>query len=201
VRHLRRLRSIQSVVLRSWSTRGRTRWPFRFRLRRSLRCVDNVPSVLVDGFLILALFAQPTACVPVIPTPSARVETSSPPSYSNAMMLQCRLDRGELIPVGSVDVNGLTNLTLLSVQRAAEAVRLVAQLTKRVEGWSVQRTLDQTTVDSARNRLRAKVQLAVAHRLEEARVVKMVNEEAVESASEGTEEEIASAEEYWQTRS
>ena len=108
-------------------------------------------------------------------------------------MLQCRVDRGELIPVESVDVNGLTDLTLLSVQRAAEAVRLVAQLTERVEGWSVQRTLDQTMVDSARNRLRAEVQLAVAHRLEEAQVV--------ESASEGTEEEIASAEEYWQTRS
>ena len=116
-------------------------------------------------------------------------------------MLQCRVDRGELIPVESVDVNGLTDLTLLSVQRAAEAVRLVAQLTERVEGWSVQRTLDQTTVDSARNRLRAEVQLVAAHRLEEARVVEMVDEEVVESASEGTEEEIASAEEYWQTRS
>ncbi|KAF9783402.1 hypothetical protein BJ322DRAFT_1022076 [Thelephora terrestris] len=90
---------------------------------------------------------------------------------------------------------------LLSVQRAAEAVRLVAQLIERVEGWSAQRTLDQTTVDSARNRLRTEVQLAVAHRLEEARVVEMVDEETVESASEGTEEEIASAEEYWQTRS
>ncbi|KAF9782635.1 hypothetical protein BJ322DRAFT_1110510 [Thelephora terrestris] len=143
----------------------------------------------------------PTACVPVIQTLSARVETSSPLSYSDATMLQCRVDRGELIPVESVDVNGLTNLTLLSVQRAAEAVRLVAQLTERVEGWSVQRTLDQTTVDSARNRLRAEIQLAVAHRLEEARVVEMVDEEVVESASEGTEEEVASAEEYWQTRS
>ncbi|KAF9782881.1 hypothetical protein BJ322DRAFT_1110760 [Thelephora terrestris] len=91
-------------------------------------------------------------------------------------------------------MNGLTNLTLLSVQRAAEAVRLVAQLTERVEGWSAQRTLDQTTVDSARNCLRAEVQLAVAHRLEEARVVEMVNEEVDESASEGTEEEVASAE-------
>ena len=116
-------------------------------------------------------------------------------------MLQCRVDRGELIPVESVDVNGLTDLTLLSVQRAAEAVRLVAQLTERVEGWSVQRTLDQTTVDSARNRLRAEVQLVAAHRLEEARVVEMVDEEVDENVSEGTEEEIASAEEYWQTRS
>ncbi|KAF9782890.1 hypothetical protein BJ322DRAFT_1022419 [Thelephora terrestris] len=119
-----------------------------------------------------------------------------PPSIS-----PCRVDRGELIPVESVDVNGLTDLTLLSVQRAAEAVRLVAQLTERVEGWSVQRTLDQTMVDSARNRLRAEVQLAVAHRLEEARVVEMVDEEVDENASEGTEEEVASAEEYWQTRS
>ncbi|KAF9778859.1 hypothetical protein BJ322DRAFT_1024733 [Thelephora terrestris] len=99
----------------------------------------------------------------------------------------------------TVDVNGLTDLMLLLVQRAAEAVCLVAQLTERVEGWSVQRTLDQTMVDSARNRLRAEVQLAVAHRLEEARVVEMVDEEVVESASEGTEEEVASAEEYWQT--
>ena len=181
--------------------RGRTRWLFRFRLRRSRRCVGNVLSVLVDGFLIVGHFVQPIACGPVIQTLSARVETSSPPSYSDATMLQCRVDRGELIPVESVDVNGLTDLTLLSVQRAAEAVRLVAQLTERVEGWSVQRTLDQTTVDSARNRLRAEVQLVAAHRLEEARVVEMVDEEVVESASEGTEEEIASAEEYWQTRS
>jgi hypothetical protein len=116
-------------------------------------------------------------------------------------MLQCHLDHGELIPMESVDVNGLTDLMLLSVQRAAEAVRLVAQLTERVEGWSVRRTLDQTTVNSARNRLRAEVQLAVAHRLEEARVIEMVDEEVDESASEGTEEEVASAEEYWQTRS
>ncbi|KAF9778469.1 hypothetical protein BJ322DRAFT_1114290 [Thelephora terrestris] len=137
--------------------------------------------------------SPPTACVPVIPTPSARVETSSPPSYSDATMLPCRLDRGELIPVEFVDVNGLTNLTLLLVQRAAEVVRLVAQLTERVEGWSVQRTQDQTMVDSARSHLCAEVQLAVAHCLEEARVV--------ESALEGTEEEVASAEEYWQTRS
>ncbi|KAF9779687.1 hypothetical protein BJ322DRAFT_1113477 [Thelephora terrestris] len=142
-----------------------------------------------------------TACVPVIPALSARVETLNPPSYSDATMLQCRVDRGELIPVESVDVNGLTDLTLLSVQRAAEAVRLVAQLTERVEGWSVQRTLDQTMVDSARNRLRAEVQLAVAHRLEEARVVEMVDEEVDENASEESEEEVASAEEYWQTRS
>jgi hypothetical protein len=179
----------------------RTRWQFRFRLRRSRRCMGNVLSVLVDGFLIAGHFVQRTACVPVIPTLSTRVETSSPPSYSDATMLQCRLDRGKLIPVESIDVNGLTDLTLLSVQRAAEAVRLVAQLTERVEGWSVQRTLDQTTVDSARNRLRAEVQLVAAHRLEEAQVVEMVDEEVVESASEGTEEEIASAEEYWQTRS
>jgi hypothetical protein len=163
--------------------------------------VGNVLSVLVDGFLIVGPFVQRTACVPVIQTLSARVETLNPPSYSDATMLQCRVDRGELIPVESVDVNGLTDLTLLSVQRAAEAVRLVAQLTERVEGWSVRRTLDQTTVDSARNRLRAEVQLAVAHRLEEARVVEMVDEEVVESASEGTEEEVVSAEEYWQTRS
>ena len=180
---------------------GRTRWLFRSRLRRSRRCVGSVLSVLVVGFLIVGHFVQRTACVPVIQTLSARVETLSPPSYSDATMLQCRVDRGELIPVESVDVNGLTDLTLLSVQRAAEAVRLVAQLTERVEGWSVQRTLDQTTVDSARNRLRAEVQLVAAHRLEEARVVEMVDEEVVESASEGTEEEIASAEEYWQTRS
>jgi hypothetical protein len=199
-RRLRRRRSTRLVVYPSWSTRGRTRWLFRFRLRRSHRCVGNVPSVLADGCLTLVLFVQPIACVPVIPTLSARVETSSPPSYSDAMMLQCRVDCSELIPLESVDVNGLTNLTLLSVQRAAEAVRLVAQLTERVEGWSAQRTLDQTTVDSARNRLRAKVQLAVAHRLEEARVVEMVDEEIVESASEGTEEEIASAEEYWLSR-
>ena len=201
MRRPRRQRLTRLAVLPSWSTRGRTRWPFRFRLRRSLRCVGNVPSVLVDGFLIAGHFVQRTACVPVIQTLSARVETLSPPSYSDATMLQCRVDRGELIPVESVDVNGLTDLTLLSVQRAAEAVRLVAQLTERVEGWSVQRTLDQTTVDSARNRLHAEVQLAVAHRLEEARVVEMVDEEVDENASEGTEEEIASAEEYWQTRS
>ena len=163
--------------------------------------MGNVPFVLVNGFLTTVLVIQPIACAPAIPTLSARVETSSPPSYSDATMLQCRLDRGELIPMESVDVNGLTNLTLLSVQRAAEAVRLVAQLTERVEGWSVQRTRDQTTVDSARNRLRAEVQLVAAHRLEEARVVEMVDEEVVENASEGTEEEIASAEEYWQTRS
>jgi hypothetical protein len=52
-----------------------------------------------------------------------------------------------------------------------------------------------------RSRLRPKVQLAVTHRLEEARVVEMVDEEVAESAEEGTEEEVASAEEYWQTRS
>jgi hypothetical protein len=99
-------------------------------------------------------------------------------------------------------VNELTNLTLSSVLRAVEAVRLVTQLTERVEGWSAQRTRDQTMVDSARSCLRTEVQLAVAHRLEEARVVKMVDEETVESASEGMEEEeVASAEEYWQTRS
>jgi hypothetical protein len=97
-------------------------------------------------------------------------------------MLQGRLDRGELIPVESVDVNELTNLTLSSVLRAAEAVRLVTQLTERVEGWSAQRTQDQTMVDSVRNRLRAEVQLAVAHRLEEARVVEMVDEEVAEIA-------------------
>src|SRR6202161_2229192 len=164
-RRLRRRRLTRLAVLPSWSTRGRTRWPFRFRLRRSLRCVGSVPSVLVDGFLIVGHFVQRTACVPVIQKLSTRVETSSPPSYSDATMLQCRVDRGELIPVESVDVNGLTGLTLLSVQCAAEAVRLVAQLTERVEGWSAQRTLDQTTVDSARNRLRADVQLAVAHHL------------------------------------
>jgi hypothetical protein len=33
-----------------------------------------------------------------------------------------------------------------------------------------------------------------------ARVDEMVDKEAVESASEGTEEEVASAEEFWQTR-
>ena len=201
MRRPRRRRSIRLVVLRSWSMRGRTRWPFRFRLRRSLRCVGSVLSALVVGFLIAGHFVQRTACVPVIQTLSARVETLSPPSYSDATMLQCRVDRGELIPVESVDVNGLTDLTLLSVQRAAEAVRLVTQLTERVEGWSAQRTQDQTMVDSARSRLRAEVQLAVAHRLEEARVVEMVDEEVDESVSEGTEEEIASAEEYWQTRS
>src|ERR1700709_55925 len=200
-RRLMRRRLTRLVVLPSWSTWGRTRWPFRFRLRRSLLCVGSVLSALVVGFLIVGHFVQRTACVPVIPTLSARVETLSPPSYSDATMLQCRVDRGELIPVESVDVNGLTDLTLLSVQRAAEAVRLVAQLTERVEGWSVQRTLDRTTVDSARNRLRAEVQLVTAHRLEEARVVEMVDEEVDENVSEGTEEEIASAEEYWQTRS
>src|ERR1700709_2163327 len=123
-RRLRRRRLTRLVVLPSWSTRGRTRWPFRFRPRPSLRCLGSVRSVLVVGFLIVGHFVQRTACVPVIQTLSARVETLSPPSYSDATMLQCRVDRGELIPVESVDVNGLT--TLLSVQRAAEAVRLVA---------------------------------------------------------------------------
>jgi hypothetical protein len=204
VRHPRRRRLTRLAVRPSWSTQGRTRWPFWFRLLQSLRCVGSVPFVRVDGFLTTVLVVQPIECAPVIPTPSDREETSSPPSYSDATMLQCRLDRGELIPVESVDVNRLTNLTLLSVQRAAEAMRLVTQLTERVEGWSVQRTRDQTMVDSVRSRLRAKVQLAVAHHLEEARVVEMVDEEVDESASavsEGTEEEVASAEEYWQTRS
>src|ERR1700709_206279 len=200
-RRLRRRRLTRLAVLPSWSTRGRMRWPVRFRLRRSLRCVGTVLAALVVGFLIAGHFVQRTACVPVIQTLSARVETSNPPSYSDATMLQCRLDRNELIPVESVDVNGLTNLTLLSVQRAAEAVRLVAQLTERVEGWSVQRTQDQTMVDSARNRLRAEGQLVAAHRLEEARVVEMVDEGVDENVSEGTEEESASADEGWQTRS
>jgi hypothetical protein len=157
--------------------------------------------VPVDGFLTTVLVVQPIECAPAIPTSSDREETSNPPSYSNATTLQCCLDCGELIPAESVDVNELTNLTLSSVLRAAEAVRLVTQLTERVEGWSAQRTRDQTMVNSARSRLHAKVQLAVAHRLEEARVVEMVDEGTVESASEGTEEEVASAEEYWQTRS
>src|ERR1700709_631198 len=84
VRRLRRRPLIRLAVLPSWSTRGRTRWPFQFRLRRSRRCVGNVLSVLVGGFLIVGHFVQHTACVPVIQTLSARVETLSPPSYSDA---------------------------------------------------------------------------------------------------------------------
>jgi hypothetical protein len=92
---------------------------------------------------------------------------------------------------------------LSSVQCAADALTLVRQLSDRMAEWSAQRTRiqDQTLVDSARSRLCTRVQLALAHHLEEARVDEMVDKGAVKSVSEGMEEEIASAEEYWQTRS
>jgi hypothetical protein len=121
------------------------------------------------------------------------------PSYQDATMLQCRLDRGELIPVESVDVNDLTALMLSSVRRAEVALSLVTSLSDRMAEWSAERSRAQAqaSLDLARGRLRAELRLAVAHRLEADRAVEMVDEEVVESAL-GEGEVTASVEEaYW----
>jgi hypothetical protein len=124
---------------------------------------------------------------------------SSPLSYQDATLLQCRLDRGELVPVESVDVNDLTALTLSSVRRAEVALTLVTSLSDRMAEWTAEqnRTQAQASLDLARERLRAEISLAVAHRLEADRAVAMVDKGVDESALEEVVGTASVEEAYW----
>jgi hypothetical protein len=61
-------------------------------------------------------------------------------SYQDATLLQCQLDRGELVPLESVDVNNLTNLTPSSVQHAEAALTLVTSLSDQMAEWTAERS-------------------------------------------------------------
>jgi hypothetical protein len=101
--------------------------------------------------------------------------------------------------VESVDVNKLTALMLSSVQRAKAALTLVTSLSDRMAEWTAERnrTRAQTSLNLARERLRAEVTLITAQRLEEARVAAMVNEETAGSALEEVEGTASVDEAYW----
>jgi hypothetical protein len=117
--------------------------------------VVNVLRVLVDGVLTLVVVVQCVGCRPVIRTSSSEATSTDPPSYQDVTTLQCRLDRGELVPVESVDVNDLTALTLSSVRRAEVALSLVTSLSDRMAEWSAERSRAQAqaSLDLARDRL------------------------------------------------
>jgi hypothetical protein len=123
----------------------------------------------------------------------------SPPSYQDVTLLQCRVDRGELIPVESVNVNDLTALTLSSVRRAEVALTLVTSLSDRMAEWTAEqnRTRAQASLDLARDRLCAELRLVVTHRLEAARVIAMVDEGTGENALEEVEGTVSVDKAYW----
>jgi hypothetical protein len=96
-------------------------------------------------------------------------------------------------------VNDLTALTLSSVRRAEVALTLVTSLSDRMAEWTAERnqTRAQASLDLARERLCAKICLAVAHRLEADWAVTMVDEETGKSALEEVEGTASVDEAYW----